>query len=253
MRLFQLFALNLRGQLGEMNARLAVLLKNAQERGDLYTDVAMRTAVGYTRFIVADDPAGGQTDVAEALARWSPRHFNLERMNALMSQVYLDLYAGQGAAAWARLEDAWPQNQGLGPVARGAVARNLRDELRAGGDGGGGETNAPVHWRAVARCAAELERQELPFCHAFARLTRALLAQHRGDGAGAMEGVQRAEAQMAAADLGLFRQAVRHLRGRMMGGDIGRALMDEAEASLHAEGAMVPARIFETCTPGFSP
>src|SRR5262249_48677195 len=62
-RLFQLFALNLLGRLRDMNTRLAELLKNAEERGDLYTDVAMRTAVGYTRFMVADDPSGGHRDL----------------------------------------------------------------------------------------------------------------------------------------------------------------------------------------------
>src|SRR4030095_618169 len=93
----------------DMNAALAVFVKSARERGDLYTDVAMRTSVGYSRFVAADDPGGGQRDLADALGRWSAQGFNWERMNALMSQVYLDLYASAGVAAWERLERAWPE------------------------------------------------------------------------------------------------------------------------------------------------
>jgi serine/threonine protein kinase/tetratricopeptide (TPR) repeat protein len=250
-RLFHLFALNLRGQLGEMNARLAVLIKSAQERGDLYTDVVLRTSVGYFPFLAADDPAGGRRDLDDALGRWSSHGFNLERMQALMSSVYIELYAGDSVRAWELLERAWPEVK-ASLLLRATLLRGIFLTTRArAAMSAASVAGTPALYRAVDETARELDRQEHTFCHAFAHLCRATLAHLRGDDATAAQLLARAESLFASADLGLFRQAARFTRGRLIGGADGKALADEADAYLRSEGMKVPARVFATCTPGW--
>ena len=42
------------------------------------------------------------------MARWSRQGFHVQHLNRLCDEVQIDLYRGEGRAAWERLQDWWP-------------------------------------------------------------------------------------------------------------------------------------------------
>jgi hypothetical protein len=72
----------------------------------------------------------------------------------------------------------------------------------------------------------------------------------RGDAAAAMRYFAGAEDVLERAELVLTRAALRHVHGRFLGGDAGRALVEEAEAYMRGEGIVAPARVVRMFAPG---
>jgi hypothetical protein len=248
----QIFTLFAQGLLGNMNAlgrRLAVLLKEAEERGDLYSQTNLLAAVGYAPGLCADQPARSRAELAEALARWNvPEAVHVQHLNALASETLIDLYCGEGGRAYDRIVAAWRSFEsallfrvqtlrvnGLSARGRSAVAA-----ARAG---------RPELLRVAEADARRLDREGVPYCTAIASSIRASAARVRGDTASALRILGDCERQFAVADMALHVAASRLARGQLLGGDEGAQLVSTAEAMFRKEGVLNPARFAATVIP----
>ena len=95
-QLFQGFALGLLGSDPRCSAaRYPVLLKEANDRGDLYAATSLRACLGFYVPLSHDEPEVAHREVDDAMARWSVHGFHLQHANALNSRTMVDLYLGQ--------------------------------------------------------------------------------------------------------------------------------------------------------------
>jgi tetratricopeptide (TPR) repeat protein len=101
---FALFALTMTGELGELSRRLVQLRRSAQDRGDLFASLSLRTGLLTLGSLLADEPDRALQEVDEVLAGWSQEGFHLQHFWALYGRMFCDLYLGEGRRALARLE-----------------------------------------------------------------------------------------------------------------------------------------------------
>jgi hypothetical protein len=83
-----------------------------------------------------------------------------------------------------------------------------------------------------------------------AHLVRAGVAAHRGDRARAIEHLQSAEAGFTRDGMALHRTICRWRRGSLIGGDTGRALVQESREWMLEQGVKDPDRMNNVHAPG---
>jgi serine/threonine protein kinase len=203
-QLFVVYALMFRGHLAELRTHHAARLADAEERGDLYTTVNMRIGHSNGVWLVSDDVAAARRHVREAMAAWPERGFSVQRYRALLAEVNLDLYAGEGAAAYARVRRHW-----------GALRRSLLMSvqyiradayfMRARG------ALAVGRPREAERFARKLDAERMPWTSALAALVHALVALAQGDRRGGAARLRAAIDRAEAVDMNLH-AAVARLR-----------------------------------------
>ncbi len=77
--------------------------------GDLYTLTTLRTVAKPLLHLVDGQPAAARAEVAEAIARWSDRHWHLQHLFAAFACCRADLYEGRPAEALSRLDAIRPK------------------------------------------------------------------------------------------------------------------------------------------------
>ena len=239
--LLSLFSL---GELPEFTGRLPTLLAEARDRGDLLAETSLRTRVAYIVALAADDPERARREVAEAMKAWSRGGFHVQHLWELFAQLEIDLYAGDGAEAWRRMLQGWPLlvNAGLLRIQTTLIwslhhrARSALAAVEAGGD-------AAALLKDAERTARRMEQEQMPWADALAHLTRAGVAELRGERTAAVEHLAAAEAGLQAARMVQFAAAARRRRGQLSGGAEGRALVEAADAWMSGQQVRNPARM----------
>jgi eukaryotic-like serine/threonine-protein kinase len=245
MELFSLWCLLYQGRLRDLSERVPRLIEQADERGDAFSSTNLRTGWPAMRWLAADDPDAGRGEVAAAMASWVRGPFHMQHYYELLALSHFDLYTGDIARAWSRLDERWAslrrsrvfsiQNVriGLGSL-RGRLALAHGDVVEA------------------RRAAVALDHEGAAWARALADLLRAGCAQADHDDEQCVAALARAEAQFADAGMELHVHVARARRGEQMGGADGRALRDEAAAWMQAEGIRRPEQMIALWTPGFA-
>ena len=185
--------------------------------------------------LAADEPDTADRELRQTMSQWSREGYHVQHNDALWAAVQIELYRGDGTAAWSLIDQSWPA---LAPVVAlaGPVHSNVDDT-----------SSAPApHWPrrsrvrrsrpaearsllAVARRAARrLERERMPCPTAYARLIRGALAAIGGDSARAVSLLTEAVACFEAVDMRLCAAATRRRLGELQGGASGQAEIDRA-------------------------
>jgi hypothetical protein len=247
-QIFAVFALALLGRVRELVLQVPTLIKEARERGDLYTEASLQCAVGYYAGLAADQPEQARAQIAEGVARWNISDaVQLPHFNAVMSEVVIDLYANEPARAWERLE-ARQQSFAKAQLLRAQPLRIsvLYSRTRAAiGRAVAGERAFLRHALADARA---LERERVSYAAAQAVLTRAQVALIEGD-ARALALLEDAERRYAACDQAMYVAAARWVRGKHVGGDAGAELVTRSEDFCREERISQPLRMLSTLAP----
>src|SRR5262249_21914887 len=118
------------GDFVELRQRRRALLKEAEERQDLFSMTNYRTEVMSYDLLAQDDPAGAAGEIEEAMSLWSDRGFHAQHLFAVVGSVRVELYRGRGAAARAEIEDAWRAYR-ASQLHRSCIARINLDYLIA--------------------------------------------------------------------------------------------------------------------------
>src|SRR5262249_33490097 len=105
--LFWLRTLIFTGDFADLVSRAGPLRREAQERGDLYAAIMNGTYTEACALVAVDDPAGARRLVQELAGQWPQKEFNIQQLHALWGETCIDLYCGEGAAAWSRLNRFW--------------------------------------------------------------------------------------------------------------------------------------------------
>jgi hypothetical protein len=248
---FALWPLLFMGEVNEMARRVPVLLQEAQERDDLYAATNLSLVLRPFLRLAADESGRAREEVRATIARWSQQSFHVQHMNHLHDEAVIDLYEGDGPAAWRRLTDQWPvlvRGQFLRVQQVGIFLTHLR--ARAALAAAAAAADPGPLLRAAEQDARRLRRERMPWADALAQLVLAGVSLGRGDSERARGSLRAAITGCDATAMRLHAAAARRCLGRLLGGDAGRALVAEAEAWMAGQNVRNPERMTALLAPG---
>jgi eukaryotic-like serine/threonine-protein kinase len=222
------------GETAQLARLVPQYLRDATARGDVYAQHALRGWRSNLAWLVMDRPDEARSHAdAAARARRTVEGFHLQHYYELLSMTQIDLYQGDPASAWQRLEDAWKTLTGsyllrIQSVRVEASFLRARVAVAAAAVQPGA---APSFLAEARRLARRLDREGAPWASAFAEHVRALVAAVEGH-TDADQLLERAERSYAAADMSLFASVVRLRRGQHLGGITGAAWEVDARKAM---------------------
>jgi eukaryotic-like serine/threonine-protein kinase len=251
-RTFSLWSLICLGSVADLSRRLTTLRREAEERGDLYFLMNLSSYIMAIATAANDEPEAGREALSRASRRWSQRGFHVQHHNMLLATVILDLYEGDGHAAWKSISERWSayrkslllhtQQVRIDVVqlwARSSLAIATRS------------SDSKVLLAETDRKARRLERERAPWATAHALAIRAGIARIRGDRSEALALLTDATKQYEGADMHLFAATARRRLGELLGGDEGQAHVAKANDWMASQGVRKPGRITAMYMPGF--
>ena len=254
LRWLSLWSLSYLGGLAELGRRVPARLREARDRGDLYAAVCHSTGLATLVWLAEDDPETAVARSRDALARWSQKTFHVEHWWALLGERQVELYTGDAEAAYRNVHAQWGaldsslllmvqltrlEATHLRARSALALARVRRSEQR-------------TLCREVEQDAGRLLKERMPWCNPLVALLRAGAAATQGDLARAESLLREATTGLEAGHMALYAAAARWQRGRLVGGDEGRAAVAAAEAWMSEQGIVDRARMAAMLAPGFS-
>lgn len=246
---FSLWGLSHQGEVAELSRRWPVLLAQAIERGNLYAAMNLSSYLMSIVKLAADDPDAARAGLRETAARWSTRGYHVQHNDALWAAVQIELYRGDGPAAWELLRASWPalrrslllrvqfiRTSMLFLRARAAIAAAVALK-------GPRPSEARALLALADRDARRLAREGMPCPEAYAWMIRGALAALRGDPERGASQLAEAILRFDAVDMRLCSAAVRRRLGELIGGDAGRAAVVSSEDWMRGQEIRDPARM----------
>jgi hypothetical protein len=237
------------GHWADLAREWPALLRDAQDRGDLYAEVYLSTFILATVRLAADEPDHALGEVRAAMARWSPSGFHVQHHNEVVATVLVRLYQCDGASAWNFIRDKerlyrramlWRVQQ----VRTDFLQLRARSALAAAHQ----SADPSPLLRSAERDALTLERESAAWAQALGCLLRACVHATRPR-TNRPDLFATAATRLEAADLGAFAAAARYRQGQRTGGDEGRRLRDGAVAWLASQDVRDPLRIISSHAP----
>ncbi len=244
-RHFLVLALLQLGELQDLARRVPDYIVDAEDRGDRFTATSFRNGCMNIAWLVDGDVAGARAAAARAMQAWAPEPFYLQHYEGLYAQATVDLYAGDGPAAWRRVARVWPQlkrSQLLAVEQLRLEALFLRGRAALAA-ASARDDSLPPGERLLAEAAAaarRIDRARMPWATPLASLLRAGVAAARGDGGGAAQLLGEATAQLELQEMRVYAAAARRRRGELLGGAEGRAAVAEADGWFAGQGVADP-------------
>jgi hypothetical protein len=231
------------GDVNEMVRLVAVYLRDAEERGDLYAQRALRGWRTNVAWLAVDRPdeARAQVESVAAPPLLRGETAQLAHYYELISQAQIDLYQGHGEAALARVEAMWPALHAamllrIQSIQIEAYFLRARAALAVAQ---GAAPDARVRLVRLARgCAKSMDGAGAAWGRALATLVRAGAARVVDDADGEVALLRAACVGLDATEMTLFAAAARHRLGRRLAGDEGATLAREAEARMKTQGVV---------------
>jgi serine/threonine protein kinase len=251
-KVYACWSLNFLGEHRELARRHAVLLADAEERGDRYTSVQLRDGSLAIMWLVADDPQGGRRNAEEAIASWPRDRYLLQHWHMLYGEGEIELYVGDGAKGYARIqrdERALKKSLLLNVQHMRVQTAFLRGRCAIASL----EAEAALRKERVAevqRIARSLSREGMTWSAPFAAILTAAAANAVGDEASAVRALRSAIDLAERADMRGYVAASQYQLGSLIGGDEGQKLKETAEERMIAQGVRVPPRFAATLVPG---
>jgi eukaryotic-like serine/threonine-protein kinase len=246
---FALWGLSHQGAVAELSRRWPILLNLARARGDLYAVMNLSSYIMSIVRLAADDPETADRELRQTMSQWSREGYHVQHNDALWAAVQIELYRGDGAAAWGLIDRSWPALR-RSLLLRVQFIRTAMHFLRARAALAAAvavRRSSPGKARsllAIARRAARrLDRERMPCPTAYARLIRGAVAAIEGDPSRAVPRLTAAVACFEAVDMRLCAAAARRRLGEFLGGTRGQEEIDRADRWMSQEQIKNPANM----------
>ena len=252
-RFYHTVSLYYLGEVEELGRCAAAYLKDAAERGNRFAALMFRTGPTNATWLFADDVAGARGALTEALAEWPEQPFGSPHYMALTAQGRIELYAGTPRTGWEAVERSWPALKRTGLFRIQSVritARQIRASCGVAVSHTAPSGSAPL-LAAAERDAAAIAAERAPYSAPTAALLTAGVAARRGDEAAAARALRVALAGFEACHMKLFLAVTQRRLGELVGGDEGRALVNQANTWMTTHRIVNADRMTATLAPGF--
>ncbi len=250
---FSVYALVYLGDLREAKARTLRLLADAEQRGDLYTSVNLRASHPMAAWLGSDDIAGARRHLDEAMQVWPKTGFLVQHWQSMLWETEVELYAGDGAAAWDRLERdsrALVRSHMFRVQLIEILTHFVRGRSAVASAGGLGEADRGKRLADARREQTILENEGMPWAAPLAAMLAASIAAESGDDAGAQAALSRAIHTAETVEMALHAAAARRKLGTLLGGEPGDAMAAQADEAMKTLGVRVPERYAQMLLPG---
>ncbi len=244
------------GRIREMSRMLVLLVREAEESGDLYTLRGLCSWRGNIGWLLQDQPDIARRKLASSTTPRRPTDaFNLHHYYELLSRSQLDLYVGAIDSARSRIAEEWRLLEGSlllriqsvrieGQHLRGRVALASAASRERGS----------AEWRQdlamATKMAKAIEKEGLQWGRALAELLRAGVVHLHGMRDEAERHLKNAVEGFGGAQMALYENVARRCLGLLVGGDAGRTLVADAETWMREEGICAPATVCRMMAPG---
>lgn len=253
-RFYTLISLIYMGEMAEAAHRLPAILNDARERGDVWATTNLQTLVSYLMFLVAGDVTSAQREAAEAIERWSHQGVHNQHWHNLLAQAEIALYRQDGQGAWKLITERYPSLQ-RSLTLRPQVSLISAMRLRARCALAAASKEPAISHRnqllqSAEKDAQSIERENMPWGNALARLIYAGVAATRGHAGKAVTFLAMAETECLAADMRLFAAVALRRRGELLGGVEGEAMIQTADSWMVNQKIKSPDCIAAMLAPG---
>jgi hypothetical protein len=258
-RSYHLAAYYFMGDLAEINRCLPALLKDAEERGNLFVLANHGSFVKPLVQLAEDNPEGALRDLDALLAAWAKQAAQSKRFYSitpyfycLLSHTQIDIYGGNAHRAWNRCLLEWPELR-RSQVLRIQLFRifSLESRARVALAMAINPGDAKPFLRSAERDIRRIEREHVPYGEALARLLQAGLFAARSALDAAVPLLRDAAMRFDALDMGHYASAARYRLGKVVGGDEGRVNVAQAETWMASQRVKNPFRMTAMLSPGY--
>jgi len=253
--IFQLRALLFLGRYGEVRKRLPGLLKEVQERGDLYAETNLRSRVSWVVWLIQDEPGMAAEEVKQAIGRWSQEGFHLQHYWHMTGVAEITLYSGDAAEAWKQLTHLW---QGLDSSLLLRIqftrveAHHLRARcaLAAAVAAGAADPAGKAILKEAEKSLRLLDRERLFWARPLSQLVRAGILSAKQKTEESAKLLETAADGLDGADMALYAAAARSRLGQLRGGPEGQRLIRESDAWMADQAIRRPELMTNILAPG---
>ena len=253
-RTISLWSLFFTGNVIQLKSRLPNLIREANERGNLYASTNFATLAGHLLWLADDDPIGARRELNAVVGKWSQEGYHIQHVTSEIARTQIDLYEGQALTARKRLIACWPALKGSLLLHGLEVVRIVMIALRARTTLAVASRDAEPEQllREAERDAWLLERAKVTWSKALAKPILAAIAANRGDNQLAATLLDAAATACDSVNMRLVAMAARRRLGRLIGNDQGRTLVAAADDFMKEQGIQNSVRMTNMLVPGFS-
>jgi hypothetical protein len=250
---FSLYSLVYMGDLREVKTRAMRLLADAEQRGDLYTSVNVRSSHPIAAWLGSDDVAGARRHLHDSMLAWPKTGFLVQHWQSMLWETEVELYVGDGRAAWDRVQrDAHGiRHSHMFSVQLIAILTHfVRGRSAVASSATLVGTDREARLAEARREHQNLQKTRMPWACALSEMLAASIASATGDPVGAQAALRRAIDACRSSEMTLHGCSARRQLGVLLGGDNGALAVELADEAMKSLGVRVPERYAEMLLPG---
>jgi serine/threonine protein kinase len=252
MRTFAMWSLGYLGEVVELRRRQEKLMKDARERNARYALTNFQTYVNLFAPLADDNPEQAIEYLLEARQGWTPRGFYVQTHAMDGGQILLDFYLDRPQAVWDLVRSKWWSYHFSILMQIQIIRTFLRYSRGAAALALSAQTASPESWlKQAERDGRRLEREGTSWAAALGRVLRAGAAFRRGQSETAVPLLEQAVELFDTISTRLYSAGARFRLGKLVGGDRGKLLLEQAAEIMKAQEVRNVERIIATVTPGF--
>jgi serine/threonine protein kinase/tetratricopeptide (TPR) repeat protein len=234
------------GRIGTLIKLIPALLREAEERGDVYAARGLRTWRGNFVWLALDRPADARRFLDDGEATGT---FHLHHYYELVSLLQIDMYEGRFHEVWTQLRRRWRQIDRAMLLRIQSLRIELRFMLARAALGSLAQGSRTDKLRVAAAAAKALDKEGADWATALAHLVRAGLARAVGEQHDAIDALRLSIPALDGCDMALHAAVARRRLGEHIAGTEGASLIAECDEFLANEGVVAPDKIIALTLP----
>lgn len=252
-----LSAFFVQGNFLELEKRHPMLLRDAEERGDLLAEANLKTGYSLFHHLAKDDPASAQKQMQRALQIWSSKEFHSQHWQAMILQGAIHLYTGNARAAWRILIQQWhplraSRLMDVQYVRISCLEHRARTALAYARTCSVNSMDYRVALKVAKTSTKVIQKEKVDYGQATVLKLKGITAAISGRHREACDWLLKAEIKYEAMQMPLHVNVVRWCRGRLME-QLGVALVKQSEEWMRSQGIVHPGRYATAHVPCVDP
>jgi serine/threonine protein kinase len=220
-----------------ISERIIKILKDAQERGDLYAETSLRTRVSYMYYLILDQSKLATDEIDIALEKWSQTGFHAQHYYSFIARADIALYQSQGELAWKLVKENWSKmKKALFFRVEFLLIEALYLSSRAAMCLLPKASDKKPLLNILENVSKRLGKQNKAYADAYAASSRAMLALFFNTYDLALEQISIAESKFTQANMLIYSAIAKRAKGKLLGNEQGLSLISSAEETMKAQG-----------------